>query len=257
MSTVIAVPIFNFILGEIIAIIMVNMIQINLPHIVRIVDEGAAYDAGLQEGDQIISLNGEKIYLYEELLLFNRINGSNPVEMKFKRGDQIIVTTLTPKLNEETGGYLLGIGCGGTAEETGLGRLKYAWYEMRFCVKQTYKSLGLLVQGKVKSDELAGPVGIAVNVVGKTYDAAKEIGWSTVLVNMLNITLLLSINLGILNLLPLPALDGGRLVFLVIEVIRGKPVPPEKEGMVHFVGLMFFMGLMIFVMFNDIKNIFG
>ena len=73
---------------------------------------------------------------------------------------------------------------------------------------------------------------------------------------MLNITLMLSVNLGILNLLPLPALDGGRLVFLLLEVIRGKPVPPEKEGMVHFIGLMFFMILMVFVLFNDISNIF-
>ena len=103
---------------------------------------------------------------------------------------------------------------------------------------------------------MAGPVGIAVNVVGKTYDTAKEYGWQSVLLSMLNITLMLSVNLGILNLLPIPALDGGRLVFLLVEVIRGKPVPPEKEGMVHFVGLMFFMVLMVFIFFNDLSNIF-
>ena len=103
---------------------------------------------------------------------------------------------------------------------------------------------------------MAGPVGIAVNVVGKVYEETKEAGMMNVLVNMLNITLMLSVNLGILNLLPIPALDGGRLVFLLIEVIRGKPVPPEKEGMVHFIGLMFFMVLMVFLLFNDISNIF-
>jgi len=69
--------------------------------------------------------------------------------------------------------------------------------------------------------------------------------------------LLLTINLGLLNLLPIPALDGGRLVFMFIEVIRGKPIPPEKEGMVHLAGLLFFMGLMVFVLFNDLRNIFG
>ena len=99
-------------------------------------------------------------------------------------------------------------------------------------------------------------MGIAVNVVGKTYDVAKDYGWQSVLVSMLNITLMLSVNLGILNLLPIPALDGGRLVFLLLEIIRGKPVPPEKEGMVHFVGLMFFMVLMVFIFFNDLSNIF-
>ena len=103
---------------------------------------------------------------------------------------------------------------------------------------------------------MAGPVGIAVNVVGKTYDAAKDYGWQNVLLSMLNITLMLSVNLGILNLLPVPALDGGRLVFLLVEIFRGKPIPPEKEGMVHFVGLMFFMVLMLVVFFNDLANIF-
>ena len=132
----------------------------------------------------------------------------------------------------------------------------YAWYEMRYSVKATYKSLGMIFRGKVTRQDVAGPVGIAVNVVGKTYDTAKEYGWQSVLLSMLNITLMLSVNLGILNLLPVPALDGGRLVFLLVEVIRGKPVPPEKEGMVHFVGLMFFMVLMVFIFFNDLSNIF-
>ncbi len=115
----------------------------------------------------------------------------------------------------------------------------------------------MLFQGRVGRQDVAGPVGIAVNVVGKTYDQAKEYGWQSVVLNMLNITLLLSVNLGILNLLPVPALDGGRLVFLLLEVIRGKPVPPEKEGMVHFIGLMFFMVLMVVIFFNDLVNIFA
>ena len=74
---------------------------------------------------------------------------------------------------------------------------------------------------------------------------------------MLYISILLSANLGVMNLLPLPALDGGRLVFLLVEAIRGKKVDPEKEGMVHFIGLMFFMVLMVFLLFNDLVNIFG
>ena len=103
---------------------------------------------------------------------------------------------------------------------------------------------------------MAGPVGIA-NMVGQTYEQAKKYGWQDVLVNMMNITLMLTVNLGILNLLPIPALDGGRLVFLIWEAITHKPVPPEKEGMVHFIGLMFFMVLMVLLLFNDLVNIFG
>ena len=115
----------------------------------------------------------------------------------------------------------------------------------------------MLVQGQVSRQDVAGPVGIAVNVVGKTYESTKDYGWQNVLVNMLNITLMLTVNLGILNLLPILALDGGRLVFLIWEAITHKPVPPEKEGMVHFIGLMFFMVLMVFLLFNDLVNIFG
>ena len=103
---------------------------------------------------------------------------------------------------------------------------------------------------------MAGPVGLAVNVVGKVYEETKESAMD-VLVNMLNIVMLLSVNLGIFNLLPIPALDGGRLVFLLVELVRGKPIPPEKEGMVHFVGMMFFFALMIVIFFNDLVNIFG
>ena len=73
---------------------------------------------------------------------------------------------------------------------------------------------------------------------------------------MLYISILISANLGVMNLLPLPALDGGRLVFLIVEAIRGKKVDPDKEGMVHFVGLMLLMLLMVVVMFNDIRKIF-
>ena len=89
-----------------------------------------------------------------------------------------------------------------------------------------------------------------------TYQQSKSYGAIVVLMQMQNIGILLSANLGVMNLLPLPALDGGRLVFLIIEAIRGKRVAPDKEGMVHFVGMILLFALMIFVLFNDVKRIF-
>lgn len=152
---------------------------------------------------------------------------------------------------------MIGISNADFVELSGLDCFRYSWYEMRYCVTMTWKSLAMLVQGQVSRQDVAGPVGIAVNVVGKTYETTKDYGWQNVLVNMLNITLMLTVNLGILNLLPVPALDGGRLVFLLWEAITHRPVPPEKEGIVHFIGLMFFMVLMVFLLFNDLVNIFG
>lgn len=255
-STVVAGPLFNFILAFLIALIMVNMIMIRDPVATEVLENGAVSEAGLQDGDRILSIDGEKIRLYEEILLFTQIHDGGQVELTYERDGQEYTTSIEPKLDETTGRYMIGISNADFVELKGMDPLKYAWYEIRYCVKMTYKSLGMMVRGQVGREDVAGPVGIAVNLVGKTYEQSKEYGWQNVLVNMMNITLMLSVNLGILNLLPLPALDGGRLVFLLLEVVRGKPIPPEKEGMVHFAGLIFFMVLMVLVFFNDISNIF-
>lgn len=255
-STVAAGPIFNFILAFIIALVMVNLIVIREPVATEVVEGGAALEAGLQDGDRILSLNGEKIYLYEEILLFTQIYSGGDVEVEYERDGQACHAVLVPKYDESTGRHMIGIASADFVELQGLDGLKYAWYEMRYQFKMTYKSLDMLIHGRVNRQSVSGPVGIAVNLVGKTYENTRAYGWRNVLVNMMNITMMLSVNLGILNLLPLPALDGGRLVFLLLEVVRGKPIPPEKEGMVHFVGLMLLMVLTVFIFFNDLSNIF-
>lgn len=132
---------------------------------------------------------------------------------------------------------------------------QYGFYEVEYYVKTTYKSLGMLLRGRVTKDDVSGPIGIA-QFVGESYEHAEEnYGMASAILTMLEIVVLLSVNLGILNLLPLPALDGGRLLFMLVEVVRGKPVSPEKEGMVHFAGLVVLMVLMVFIMYNDIMRL--
>lgn len=260
-ATVFAGPFFNFILAFVIAFIMVNMtgvIAIREPIASQVVEDSGAAQGGMMDGDRIISLGGEKIGLYQEISLYMQTTyDGGTLDIVYERGGQKYKTTIQPQYSDEYGTYMLGIVNADFVEPHGFETFKYAWYEIQYSVKATYKSLGMIFRGKVTRKDVAGPVGIAVNVVGKTYEEAKDYGWQSVLLSMLNITLMLSVNLGILNLLPLPALDGGRLVFLFIEVLRGKPIPPEKEGIVHFVGMMFFMGLMVFVFFNDIMNVLG
>lgn len=257
-ATVVAGPFFNFILAFIVAFIMVNMMAIREPIATQVSAGSGAEAAGLADGDRIVSLNGEKVDLFSEISLYMQASyRSGSIRVVYERDGEKYETNVTPTYDTSTGSYLLGITNAEFISAQGFSSFKYAWYEMRYSVKATYKSLAMMVRGQVSKEDVAGPVGIAVNVVGKTYEETKEYGWESVLLNMLNIVLMLSVNLGILNLLPIPALDGGRLVFLLVEVVRGKPVPPEKEGMVHFLGFVFFMGLMILVFFNDLSNIFG
>lgn len=260
-STVVAGPVFNFILAYMIAFVMVNMtdvIAIRDPVATQVVEGGGAAAAGMRDGDRIISLNGERVRLYEEISLYMLASyRGGDLQVVYERDGERYTAVLTPQYveNGSGAGYLLGIANAEFVEPKGISTLQYAWYEMRYSAKATYKSLGMLVRGQVSRQDVAGPVGIAVNVVGKTYQTAKDYGWQSVLLSMMNIAMMLSVNLGILNLLPIPALDGGRLVFLLLEVVRGKPIPPEKEGMVHFAGMIFFMILMVLVFFNDLSNI--
>ena len=133
--------------------------------------------------------------------------------------------------------------------------IKYGVYEVRYWILTTIDSLKMLFTGQVTINDMSGPVGV-VDAIGTTYEQSKSDGIYYVWLNMLNISILLSANLGVMNLLPIPALDGGRLVFLIIEAVRRKRIDPEKEGMVHFVGLMALMLLMVVVMFNDVRKLF-
>ncbi len=104
-------------------------------------------------------------------------------------------------------------------------------------------------------NDLSGPVGI-VSTIGETYEETSEAGFMSVFLSMCSMCILLSANLGVMNLLPIPALDGGRLLFMIVEVIRGKKIDPNKEGMVHLIGIVILLALMVFIMFNDIRKLF-
>ena len=136
-----------------------------------------------------------------------------------------------------------------------LGTIRYSAVEVGYWIEYTVKSLGMLFTGGVSLDDMAGPVGI-VDMIGTTYEASRSDGTLYVVLNMAYLTILLSANLGVVNLLPIPALDGGRLVFLFLEALRGKPIAREKEGFIHMIGLIALMALMVVVFFNDIFRLF-
>lgn len=255
-ATVVAGPIFNFILAFILSMIIVGFCGSDKPVIQGTMEGYPASEAGIMEGDLITKIDDEKIHLYRQISLISAINQGEPLEIEYVRDGETYVTTITPSYDEESGRYYIGIlGSGELITCKGSNLFKYAFYEMKYWFGYTFKCLKMLVSGDLTKDDVAGPVGMAQQI-GETYEAVKPYGFSSVLFTMMEFAVLISVNLGVLNLLPIPALDGGRLVFMLIEVVRGKPIPPEKEGIVHLIGMAALFLLMIFVMFNDIMRLF-
>lgn len=255
MAVVVAGAAFNFILAFVFAVIIVVYAGYDEPVISGTVEGYSAEAEGMQAGDRIVKMNGKKIHLWREVTYYNMFHQGETVDLLYERGGEKYEVTIVPKQDED-GNYLLGVLSPGEYTKANvLTAMQYGVYEVKFWICTTIESLKMLVTGGVGIDQLSGPVGI-VDVVDETYQQSKSYGFLVVLMQMLNIGILLSANLGVMNLLPLPALDGGRLVFLIIEAIRGKRVPPDKEGIVHFVGMILLFALMIFVLFNDLKRIF-
>lgn len=255
-SVIAAGPIFNFILAFILSLFIVGSIGYDAPIIQEVMDGYPAQEVGMQAGDKIVRINNDKINLYREVSVYVQLNQGKTTDIVYERDGVQHSVTLVPKLDEETGTYLFGFkGSGTRIKGNAITTIKYSAYEVKYWINLTVKSLGMIFEGKVTTDDVQGPVGM-VNMIGDKYEESKSDGAFYVWLNMLNISIWLSANLGVMNLLPLPALDGGRLVFLLLEAIRGKAINQEKEGMVHFIGLMLLMALMVFVMFNDIKRLF-
>lgn len=246
-------PLANFIIAYVMAVIMVSFSAWDYPVINKMTEDSAAVEAGLQPGDKVISIDGENVYMASEVSMISQFAEGSPMDIVYERNGERHETTLIPKYNEQEKRYYMGVYLGEYGEVKGIEALKYAWYEVRYCFKLTYRSLALLVKGKMNKDDLSGPVGM-VKIVDDTYEEVKPYGISSVILTMMSLAILLSVNLGVMNLLPIPGLDGGRLIFMFIEVITGKPVPAEKEGFVHLVGTLALLALMVFVLFNDISK---
>ena len=254
-ATVFAGPFFNIILAFLLSLIVVGFSGESIPIINALTEGYPAEEAGLREGDVITKIDGERIYLQGEVTIASALSGGEPMEIEYERDGQKYSTVITPKFSEQDNRYYLGFAIGETVQCKGFDLIRYSAYEVRYWLKVTVKSLLMLVQGKLSANDLSGPVGIAA-MIDETIEVTKPYGLPTVVINMINFAVLLSVNLGVMNLLPLPALDGGRLLFMFIEVVRGRPVSPDKEGMVHFIGFVALMILMVFVLYNDIARFF-
>ena len=214
----------------------------------QVIKDKPAYTEGLKTNDRILSVNGTNINNWDQFV--NTIK-DNPVgtslQVKIDRNGVVSTVTMKSIADESTGNPVIGV----------LPRFDFARQGILQAVKlgfiQTYQmtllllsSLGMLFTGAASASDLAGPVGIT-NMVGEAARGG--------IVYLLMFSAFLSINLGIVNLLPIPALDGSRMVFAVVEAVRRKPMDPEKEGFIHWVGFLFLMLIIIFATYNDIVRL--
>lgn len=262
MSVIAAGPIFNFILAFFLAMILVGMSGYDTTYIKEVTENSPAYEAGIRPGDKLLKINGENVSMYREYILYKLLRPEEKMSLvEFSRVNpdtgirEIQSASVTPQYSEESGKYLIGITIAPqNIRVTSFGELmKYGYMEMKYDVKLTVKSLGMLFTGKASVNDLSGPVGIVV-MIDDSVKAGLTVSVMAALMNVISMCILLSANLGVMNLLPIPALDGGRLLFLIIEAIRGKRMDPEKEGLVNMISMAALMALMIFVVFNDISR---
>lgn len=243
-------PLFNFILAFFIFLVigLIQGIPSDEPIIAQVVDNSVASSAGLVDGDKVVKVNGESISTWEQLStqIFDNPNKALTFEVERETGIEVI--ELTPKAIEQENGPAYGqIGVMRSIEKNPLMAVVYGVEETYNMIIKIGILVGKLITGQFSIDALSGPVGIY-----KTTETVVTFG----LYNVLYFAAMLSVNLGIMNLLPLPALDGGRLLFFAVEAVRGKPIDRQKEGIVHFVGILLLMILMVVVTWNDIQRFF-
>ena len=283
--------IINILLGFVLFMIVVKMMSPIATNVIETIDTRSHLsETGVMAGDEVISINGHKIGIYNDIALYTDEFDENTksAHLVVKRGREKLEFDFVPSLSEvsvtygENGAEFSDTLCGITEnytveyqrevpenligqnfeikryiigfeakreEITALNVIPEAFKYTRYIVKSIFSAIGDMISGKMGLNSLSGPVGVA----GVINDAVNSGGNS--LLNILFIVAALTLNLGIFNLLPLPALDGGRLFFMIIELIRRKPIPPEKEGLVHTIGLAMLLILAAIVCYSDIMKL--
>ena len=252
-SILFAGPAFNFIFAFILLFVSALIYgSISTKPIIGNVMEGyPAYTAGLREGDLIKKIDGKKVNSWDAALL--KIQTANGKELTFTieengQTKDIKVSPIIEEAEDGTKSYKYGISTNGTKERGFVKSLNYAISKTESLFGTMIETLKYLFTGRAKVNDLSGPVGI-YSLVGQQAKAGLE--------SIIYLTAYLSINVGALNLIPFPAFDGGRILFLIIEKITKKKIPPKVENMVNTIGFLAIIGLMIFVTFNDILRLFS
>lgn len=244
---------FNFVFAFVLLFVMALIYgsTSTKPIVASVSEDYPAYEAGIKEGDKVLSINGKKVSSFSEMQLYIQTSKGKELEIVLKGpdGNKRTVNLVPKTITDEEGnkGYAVGIGLDTTVRKGFLNSLDYAFTTTGSLYKTILITLRELFIGGVSVRDLSGPVGIYTVV-----DEQSKLGFQ----NIMYLTAYLSVNVGAINLIPFPAFDGGRVVFLIIEKIRKKPVKAKTEAMVNSIGFILLMLLMAFVTLNDIIRLF-
>ncbi len=245
-------PMNNFILSIIIFIIVGFMqggVPSNDPVIGQVSDQSAAHEAGLQTSDKIISIDGVDIHSWDEMTSIVRSSADKTLSMTIQRNGDTKNVSITPKSVEGQNGSKIGqLGVTRTLDNSILSILGYGFSQTISVIVLVLSALGSIFTKGFNLNQLGGPVAI--------YSLTSQVAKNG-LIDLLSFMGMISANLGVMNLLPIPALDGGKLVLNFIEGIRKKPLDPEKEGYLTIAGAIFLFALMLLVTWNDIMKLFN
>lgn len=264
-------PFSNFILALLLSVVLVSLIGFDVPIVSDLTKDSAATKASpevLLPGDKIVKIElpgeSDKVNCYRDLSFFMFLHNDEilkykyPVILYFERGEgkEVLKTIIYPTYNEEYKRAMLGVNFKNVYKQPKsiVETIKYGFYEFYFYIETTIKGLKMLIRGRFGLKDMTGPVG-TVAVMGTAIKEAKEVDIKSVIATIIMLTVLISANLGIMNLLPIPALDGGRVVFAAIEMIIGKPIDKNIEGMANTVTMTLLIMLMVWIFGLDIYKL--
>ncbi|HWQ98677.1 MAG TPA: RIP metalloprotease RseP [Clostridia bacterium] len=244
---VLAGPVTNLVFAILLSFVTLTAFGDFIPAVYQVNQSSPAQEAGMLPGDIITDIDGKPVRFYFQTVDMIQAADSENLQILVLRNGEEKLLAFPNVYNEAQGKNVIGITI--TTERMKFGVGESALRSVNYVTStllETFRFLGKAFQGNVSSTDAGGPVAI-VAMISEAVRTGGE--------NVLRLLVLISASLGIMNLLPIPAMDGGRLVFMVIEAIRGKPISQEKEGMIHFVGLILLFGLIILLTINDVSNL--
>ena len=242
-AVVAAGGVMNFVLAIVVLTIVAFNIGTPTTTVGDVSEDSPAHLAGIQSGDTITSIDGYDIDNWGDIsTILNRDETNEEVDINVLRNGEELALSLTPTI--EDGVSMIGITY---RPDRSFGSAIVGGFEYtKSFIGLMFQFFGSLFRGEITTNDFAGPVGVVVEIGN-----AAQMGMT----NLLFLLGFISVNLGFFNLLPIPALDGSRIVFLLVEIIRGKPIDPDKEGIVHFIGIVLLLTLMIGVTYKDLMRI--